>query len=142
MKRKLISFISLLVAVLLSVFSLVSCGGGTATAEVVEATDTLVVIRVNETDEAVTLFDVMEELQKENVLQFDLDGTMLKSLSGKQNAADFSSCWMLYTSDGKMSNGEWGTYDYRGTLCGSAILGGDALIVSAGEYYVWEYTTF
>lgn len=142
MKRKLISFISLLAMVILSAFGFVACGEKTATAEVLETTQTLVVIRVNKADEISTLFDVMEELQKENALQFELGGTMLKSLNGKQNAADFSACWMLYTSDGEMSNGEWGTYDYRGTLCGSAILGGDALIVSTDSYYVWVYTTF
>ena len=109
MKRKLISFASLLVTVLLSVFCF-ACGG-TATAEVVETTDTLVVIRVNQTDETVTLFEVMEDLQNENALQYELAGTMLKSLNGKENPADFSSCWMLYTSDAQMSNREWGTYD-------------------------------
>lgn len=142
MKRKLISFISLLATAILSVFCFVACGERTAKAEVVETTETLVVIRVNKADEISTLFDVMEELQTKNALQFELNGTMLKSLNGKQNAADFSACWMLYTSDSEMSNSEWGTYDYHGTLCGSAILGGDALTVSVNSYYVWVYTTF
>lgn len=141
MKRKLISFVTLLATVLLSVFCFASCGG-TAAAEVVEATDTVVVIRVNETDGAATLYDVMEDLQEANALQFELAGTMLKSLNGTANPADFSSCWMLYTSDSEMGNSEWGTYDYNGTTLPSAILGGDALIVSAGEMYVWVYTTF
>jgi hypothetical protein len=41
-----------------------------------------------------------------------------------------------------MGNNEWGTYDYNGTILPSAILGGDALIVSAGETYVWVYQKF
>ena len=142
MKRKLISFVAFLATMVLSLFCFVACDGGTATAEVVETSDTLVVIRVIETDQTTTLFDVMEDLQKENALQFELSGTMLNSLNGKQNPADFSSCWMLYTSDREMGNSEWGTYDYKGTACLSAILGGDALTVSAGEYYVWVYMTF
>ncbi|MBQ8308520.1 MAG: DUF4430 domain-containing protein [Clostridia bacterium] len=142
MKRKMISFVTLLVMVIFSAFCLVACGGGTAAAEVVETTDTLVVIRVEKTDEEATLFDVMEALQEDNALQFELSGTMLKSLNGTENASDFSSCWMLYTSDNAMGNSEWGTYDYNGTSCLSAILGGDALTVSAGAYYVWVYQTF
>ena len=142
MKCKLISFISLLATALLSVFCFVSCKNGTAAAEVVETTETLVVIRVNETDQIPTLFDVMEDLQDANALQFELTGTMLKSLNGKANPADFSACWMLYTSDDEMSNGDWGTYDDNGTAYKSAIFGGDALVVSAGAYYVWVYTTF
>ena len=128
---------------LCSVFCFVACVTvGKAKAVVVERTATLVVICVNETDEKATLFDVMEDLQKENALQFELTGTMLKSLNGTENAADFSSCWMLYTSDTEMGNTEYGTYDYGKVACVSAILGGESLIVSAGEYYVWVYTTF
>lgn len=142
MKRRFISFFSLLVALFLSLACFVACGSGTVTAEVVETTDTLVVIRVKETDDKATLFDVMEVLQEENALQFELAGTMLKSLNGKANPADFSSCWMLYTSDDEMGNSAWGTYDYNGTVYKSATLGGEALIVSAGAYYVWVYVTF
>ena len=143
MKRKLASLLTLMLTLLLFVGCFASCiTVGKANAVVVETTQTLVVICVNETDENATLFDVMENLQKENALQFELAGTMLKSLNGVENAADFSSCWMLYTSDAEMSNTEWGTYDYGKVSCSSAVLGGDALIVSAGEYYVWVYTTF
>ncbi len=142
MKRKFISFITLFLAAVLSAVYLVACGGGTAKAEVVETTDTLVVIRVNETDETATLFDVMNDLQEEGVLQFELSGTMLKSLNGTANPTDFSACWMLYTSDSEMGNDEWGTYDYNGTTLPSAILGGDALTVVAGAYYVWVYQAF
>ncbi|MBQ7368315.1 MAG: hypothetical protein IJW60_01235 [Clostridia bacterium] len=141
MKRKFISLVTLLATVLLSVFCFAACGGKAA-AEVVETTDTVVVIRVNETDGAATLYDVMEDLQEANELQFELAGTMLKSLNGTANPADFSYCWMLYTSDSEMGNNEWGTYDYNGTILPSAILGGDALIVSAGETYVWVYQKF
>lgn len=143
MKRKLISFVTLLATAFCFIFCFGSCiTFGKAKAVVVETTETLVVICVNETDENATLFDVMEDLQKESELQFELTGTMLKSLNGTENAADFSSCWMLYTSDTEMGNDEWGTYDYGKVACMSAVLGGDALIVSAGEYYVWVYTTF
>ena len=143
MKRKFISFLTLLAVLACSLFCFVACGGGTATAEVVETTDTLVVIRVNETHGTATLYDVMTDLQEKGELQFEISADkMLKSINGKSNPADYSSCWMLYTSDSEMGNAEWGTYDYNGTNCASAILGGDALVVSVGAYYVWVYQSF
>lgn len=142
MKRKIISFFTLICMVALCVCCLVSCEEGSATGKIVKATDTLVVIQVEETDGAATLFDVMETLQKDGELTYTLSGTMLQSLNGKENPADYSSCWMLYTSDSVMGNAEWGAYDYEGTTCLSAIVGGDALRVIEGAYYVWVYKTF
>ena len=141
MKSKMFSFWVSLFVMFTAVFSFVACGGN-ATASVVEKTDTLIVIRVDDADEGVVLFNVMKDLQKQNQLQFELSGTMLSSLNGKHNLADFSACWMLYTSDTAMGNAQWGTYDYQGMVCLSAILGGDALTVSSGNYYVWVYVTF
>ena len=67
---------------------------------------------------------------------------MVSKINGTENAADFSACWILYTSDSEMGNSEWGTYDFQNVTCLSAIVGGDALTVSAGAYYIWVYTTF
>ena len=67
---------------------------------------------------------------------------MVSSVEGKENAADGSACWMLYTSDAEMSNKEWGTITYEGNTYGSAILGAESLQVSAGQYYVWSYDAF
>ena len=142
MKRRMISLFTFVVVLFASALCLVSCGGGKAAGKVVERTDTLVAIRVTETDGAATLFDVMQSLQEDGKLTYTLSGTMLQSLNGKENAADFSSCWMLYTSDTVMGNTEWGEYDYNGTNCLSAILGGDSLRVIENAYYVWVYTTF
>lgn len=89
-----------------------------------------------------TLMDFMESEKENGNLDFTLSGTMVSSINGKANTADFSSCWMLYTDDEELSNSEWGTYEYNGKTFGSAILGADALTVAEGKTYIWVYTDF
>lgn len=141
-KRRWITFFTLICIAMLAAVCMTSCKDGKAEGRLVENTETLVVIEVTETDGEATLFDVMEILQEEGKLTYTLSGTMIHSIGEKENAADFSACWMLYTSDTEMGNTEWGTYDYKGTSCASAILGGDALTLVKGAYYVWVYTSF
>ena len=138
MKRKLLS----LLLVLLSLFCLFSCGGGNATCALLEKTETRVVISVSGASDNGTVMDCMEFLQAKGEISYKLSGTMVTELNGKANAADFSGCWMLYTSDAEMSNAEWGTVEYEGKTLGSAILGAEALTVTAGEIYIWEYVIF
>lgn len=85
---------------------------------------------------------VMEELQADGAMNFTVQSGMVTSINGKANPADFSSCWMLYTSDTEMSNTAWGEIDYNGGKLGSAVLGADALPVAEGEIYVWYYQSF
>ena len=115
---------------------------GSAKAEILSKTDTMVVVQVNETEGFATLLDAMTYLKDEGKLTFELSGGMVSSIEGKTNPADWSACWMLYTSDKEMSNIEWGTVVYDGNTYGSAILGAESLQVSAGEYYIWSYDTF
>lgn len=142
MKRKINVIVTLLFSLVLSVCCLFGCGKGEATAVVKESTETRVVISVNEAEENATLLSVMEKLQADEKLTFTLSGTMVTSVNGKENAADFSSCWMLYTSDTEMSNTNWGTIDCDGKTLASAIVGADTLTVISGGVYVWEYQTF
>ncbi len=145
MKRKIYSFFTLTLTLVFCAFCLVGCksnGEGKVVGRIVETTEETVVILVEETDGSATLFDVMEELRKNDALSYGLSGTMVKEINGKQNAADFSACWMLYTSDSEMGNLEWGTYEYEDVSCVSAIVGGDALNVVAGEYYIWVFVRF
>lgn len=143
MKRKIYLFVTFLLTLAISVFSLVACDKeGSAKAEIVSKTDTMVVIKVNETEGFATLLDAMEYLKSEGELTFEITDGMVSSIEGKANPADWSACWMLYTSDAEMSNTEWGTVTYDGNTYGSAILGAESLEVSAGAYYVWSYDTF
>ena len=143
MKRKMHALFTLLLTVIMSVCMLVACDmKGSAKAEIVEKTENMVVIKVNETEGFATLLDAMNYLKNEGELTFEIVGGMISSIEGKSNPADFSSCWMLFTSDEEMSNAEWGTTTYNGNTYASAILGAESLTVSAGEYYVLEYVTF
>ena len=143
MKRKFYSIVTLFLTVVMSVCMFVACDKeGSAKAEVVAKTDTMVVIKVNETEGFATLLDAMTYLSEEGKLIFTVSGGMVSSVEGKENAADWSACWMLYTSDAEMSNKEWGTITYEGNTYGSAILGVESLQVSVGEYYLLSYDTF
>ena len=142
MKRKTYAIFTFILSVVMLAFGFAACQKGKAVATVKETTETRIVIKVGEAEENATLLSVMEALQTDEKLSFTLAGTMVSSINGKENAADFSSCWMLYTSDAEMSNAEWGTLEYDGKTLGSAILGADALTVVEGEIYVWEYQTF
>ncbi len=143
MKRKIDLLLTFLLALTMSVFAFVSCTKkGEAKAEVVSKTDTKILIKINETEGFATLLDAMTYLKEEGELIFTVSGGMVSSVEGKENAADWSACWMLYTSDTEMSNKEWGTITYEGNLYGSAILGVESLQVSVGEYYLLSYDTF
>ena len=107
MKRKMYALFTLLLTVVMSVCMLAACDKeGSAKAEIVSKTDTMVVIKVNETEGFATLLDAMFYLQEEGELTFELTGGMVSSIEGKANPADWSACWMLYTSDAEMSNTE------------------------------------
>ena len=111
-------------------------------AEVEKTTDTMVAIRVWKTEGEETLMTVMEALQEKGQMSFTVQAGMITSVNGKANPADFSSCWMLYTSDEEMSNAAWGEIDYNGGKLASSMLGADMLPVAEGEIYVWYYQSF
>ena len=131
----------------LALFVFASCGKtgdeDAKTVATVEKAETRVVITVEEVDGEPTLYDVMLALQEDGKLTFTMsaDG-MISSIEGKENPADWSACWMLYTSDGELSNNDWGAVEYNGQTYGSAIVGATDLPVIAGGVYVWAYQSF
>ena len=143
MKRKIYSLLTLLLSLVMSVTMLTACDKeevtATAKAEIVSKTETSVVIKINETEDSLTLLDAMNFLKDEGGLSFEINEGMITSIEGKGNAADWSKCWMLYTSDSEMSNPEWGTITIDGKEYGSAIVGVDALEVVVGEVYIWSF---
>ena len=111
-------------------------------ATVESKSENAVAIRVLEETDA-KLLAVMQDLQADGQLTFTKDGQgMITSVNGKKNAADWSACWMLYTSDTELSSTEWGSYDYNGETLGSASFGANDMPVKKGELYVWVYTSF
>ena len=143
MKRKLYSFFTLIFGFLFSITVFCACGSsGKAQASVVEQSATMVVIQVDKVEEESTLMSVMDMLKEEGELSFTVSSGMITEINGTSNPADFSSCWMLYTSDVELSNNEWGTVEYNGQMLGSAIVGAEALTVCEGEYYIWSFQSF
>ena len=96
MKKTICKIAVLLMTLVLSAFVIVGCGGetGKAKAEVLESSNTKVVIKINEADENATLISAMDYLKGEGKLQFEKSGDgMIMSINGVQNPADWSSCW-------------------------------------------------
>lgn len=89
-----------------------------------------------------TLLDYMNALKKDGELEFEVSGGMITSINGIANPADYSSCWMLYTSDDTQANTAWGTIKYTGGVYSSAVLGAEALVIKEGYVYIWSYVTF
>ena len=106
------------------------------------ASETMVAIRVVKVDGEPTLLSVMEELSADGALTFTESGGMVTSINGKENPADWSACWMLYTSDAELANTAWGEVEYNGAKLGGAIVGASELPVVEGAVYVWSYQSF
>ena len=139
MKRKIIVILSFL---FLFVFCSCQPSGVSHAKYSVESTESVVVITVEEVKDAKSLMDVMEQAKADEKLAFEASDGMITSINGKANPADWSYCWMLYTSDTSMANTEYGTYEYEGQILGSAVLGVEALPVVDGGIYVWYYQAF
>ena len=139
--KKLLAFLTAAICL----FSFAACGksnGAGKTVATVVKEETLVVITVEEVDGEPTLLAVMEKLQADGQLTFTADGTgMVTSIEGKENPADWSACWMLYTTDSEMADASF-AIEWQGKSCGSSVVGANALTVLAGESYIWSYQTF
>ena len=131
MKRKIISFFTLLLTVLFSAVAFFGCK---------EDTVEPVVIEIVECEADTTLLSYMTELESAGELDFELKDGMITQMNGTANGTN--SYWMLYTSDTANANSEWGTYEYEGQTLGSATLGAESLIAVEGAVYVWVYQTF
>ena len=144
MKRKIISFFFLFVTAL----GFSSCAlfkpasEASMLVELTRESEHMLVIHVKEPSSGATVLDAMERLKESELLEYETAGTMIVSIDGVANAADYSACWMLYTSDEECANEEWGAVEYDSQTYGSAVLGADALQLTDGELYIWVYETF
>ena len=135
--------VSILLAVVLLSCVLAGCKSEPL---VIKDSDTYIVIKT--TEEALEgktdllLIDYMQTLKEKEGLEFAISDGMITSINGIDNPADYSSCWMLYTSDPELSNSAWGTVEYEGVEYGSAVSGAEALTVKAGQLYIWVYQSF
>lgn len=149
MKNKTSSLFTLLLAVIVLFFSFVACDKerGNVSANVVDATETLVVIKIDEVDGDVSVLDVLKVLEKENALTFDSKegafGAYIVSVNGKTEISGLTEgySWLVYTSDRTdgVANTEgapliWNEQEYYLTVFGIS-----STQVRAGEYYLLSF---
>ncbi len=112
----------------------------------VEISENIIVITVSSEVMEITgktvLIDYMNLLKEAKVLDFSIKGGMISAINGKDNPADWSASWMLYTNDSEFSNTEWGDVTVDGVTYSSAVVGAEALPIKDGKVYVWEYKFF
>ena len=141
--KKIIKLISVLT---LSVLLLSAVGCKKEEPLVVKESDTYIVITVSNDQMEIgidtTLLDYMLSLKSDGQLQFKTTDGMITSVNGISNPADWSSCWMIYTSDNENANVGWGKMDYNGNIYGSAILGAEYLPIKDGCLYIWVFQSF
>ncbi|MBE6976139.1 MAG: hypothetical protein E7439_02940 [Ruminococcaceae bacterium] len=113
---------------------------------VIKDSDTYIVIKT--TQEAMgdktdmLLIEYMETLKEKGQLEFRVENGMITSINGIDNPADYSSCWMLYTSDETLANTSWGTVEYEGKQYASAVSGAETLKIKPDQLYIWVYKSF
>jgi len=84
----------------------------------------------------------MNQLVQKGELTCTIKDGMVTSINGIDNPVDYSSCWMLYTSDTENANSTWGTVEYEGVEYGSAISGAEKLKIKADQLYIWVFQSF
>ena len=113
---------------------------------VIKESDTYIVISVSneqmEITSDTTLVEYMNLLKEDGQISFEINDGMITSVNGIDNPADWSSCWMLYTSDTDNANSMWGKIEYNGKVYGSAVLGAESLKIKDGCLYIWVFQSF
>lgn len=113
---------------------------------VIKDSETCIVIKttpeVLEGKEDMVLIDYMNQLVQSGELTCTIRDGMVTSINGIENPADFSSCWMLYTSDEENANAAWGVVEYNGVQYGSAISGAEVLKLKPDQLYIWVFKSF
>lgn len=142
MKNKMQKVLSLML-VLVILVGLTACKSEKL---VIKDSDTYIVVKT--TTQAMdgaadmTLMDYMTKLKENGDLEFTISDGMITSINGIDNPADYSSCWMLYTSDDENANKAWGTVEYDGEEYGSAVSGAETLKIKPDQLYIWVYKSF
>lgn len=138
--------ITLLTAFILLVATLSFFGCTNNQPLVIKQSDTYIVIKASKQQmnitEQTTLVDYMNSLKSDGEIAFELNNGMVCSVNGIANPADWSSCWMLYTSDVDNANVGWGTIEYNGEIYGSAVFGAETLKIKDGYLYIWVFQSF
>ena len=140
--KKSLSFL-LVVISLCSAMMLASCQSEPVA---IENSDPYIVIKPTaesiEGKEDMSLADYMAELKEKGELDYTINNGMITSINAIENPADFSKCWMLYTSDSDNSGNAWGTIEYEGKECGSAVVGAESITLKPEHLYIWVFKSY
>lgn len=144
LKRKLYSILILCLAVFTAVFGFVSCKkDGNFKAEIVQSTQSVLEIYVEEVQGEVALYEVMKNLKEENKIEFvsedSVFGQSLISINGVAHTADWSWYWASYTTDEENGTTEI-TVDGKTWYYSAA--GISDLKVKAEERYMFRYIEY
>lgn len=152
MKNKTSSLFTHLLTVIVLLFSFVACDKerGNVSANVVDATETLVVIKIDEVDGDVSVLDVLKVLEKKNALTFDSKegafGAYIVSVNGKTEISGLTEgySWMVYTSDRTdgVANTEGEPLVVDGINYYSTLVGVSSISVKEGEYYLLSFESW
>ena len=72
MKRKIVNLVTLMLVVFTAMLACVSCQtGGETKANLLSATETQIVMQIEETDGNATAFDALKSLRSQDLLSFD-----------------------------------------------------------------------
>jgi hypothetical protein len=141
--------LSCLLAALILAGILTGCQGAPLVSSeplVIKDSDTYIVIKTTKEamgdKEDMLLIEYMEKLKEKGELEFKVADGMITSINGIDNPTDWSSCWMLYTSDETLSNASWGTVEYEGKQYGSAVSGAEKLTIKPDQLYIWVFKSF
>ncbi len=145
-KTRMQKTLSFIICLLMCISSLLLTSCQSTEPLVIKESDTYIVISVSEEslgeNDELFLIDYMKTLKENGELEFELDNGMIKSINGIDNPADFSKCWMLYTSDTENSGSAFGTVEYKDKLYGSAIVGAELLKIKPNNIYIWVFKAF
>ena len=143
MKRKITTLFTALFMAVIALFA-AACGntGGAATASVVQTTETLVVIAVEETDGNATLYDVLIALKEKGEITLESENTAygqsITSINGKP--AQDTYYWASYITDAEMGTDSPFTWNEKTFYYASFGIG--SLQVKAGCYYAFSYESW
>lgn len=131
--------VTVLLCVVLACTLFVGCGGKNT---VLKETDEFIVLTPSDGFAGKKLSEFMDFAKENGELDYKLENSMVTSVNGIDNPADYSYCWMLYTDDAENSNSAWGTIEYEGKTYASAALGATELVIAENCTYIWVYTEF
>lgn len=135
-------------AVLLAVSSAAFAACAPQTVRIDENSEYIVITpnsKITEITEETSLLDYMAVLKDRGELEYETSESngmiMIMSINGRENPADWSYCWMLYTDDTENVNDSL-TLTYEEKTYSQTMTGCDEVIIKEGLTYIWYYQAF